>query len=167
MGILIRFVQRLFNLVTSARFVVEGDSMLPTLVEGQSVVAVCSGRSWNRLERGDIVVFRHLEFSNRVFIKRVVGFPDEQVRVENGAVYVDDVFLEEPYLIGQEGGRPELNRTWWNGPGELFLWGDNRLESQDSRTFGPVDGGLVLGRVWLRCWPLSRWAVEPGRDVRH
>ena len=140
--------------------------MLPTLVEGQSVVAVRSGRSWNRLERGDIVVFRHLEFPNRVFIKRVVGFPDEQVRVENGAVYVDDVFLEEPYLNGQNGGRPELNRTWWNGPGELFVVGDNRLESQDSRTFGPVDGGLVLCRVWLRCWPLSTWAIEPGRDSR-
>ena len=131
--------------------------MLPTLVEGQSVVAVRTRRSWNRLERGDIVVFRHLEFPNRVFIKRVVGFPDEQVRVENGAVFVDDVFLEEPYLNGQNEGRPELNRTWWNG---------NRLERQDSRTFGPVDGALVLGRVWLRCWPLRRWAIEPGRDGR-
>ena len=166
MGILIRFVQRLFNLFTSARFVVEGNSMLPTLIDGQSVVAVRPGRSWNRLERGDIVVFRHLEFPNRVFIKRVVGFPDEQVRVENGAVYVDDVFLEEPYLNGQNGDRPELDRTWWNGPGELFVVGDNRLESQDSRTFGPVDGGLVLGRVWLRCWHLSTWAIEPGRYSR-
>ena len=166
MGIIIRFIQRLINLFTSARFVVEGDSMLPALVDGQSVVAARSKRSWNRLVRGDIVVFRHSEFPDRVFIKRIVGFPDEQVRVENGAVFVDDVFLEEPYLNGQNEGRPELNRTWWNGPGELFIVGDNRLESQDSRTFGPVDGALVLGRVWLRCWPLRRWAIEPGRDGR-
>lgn len=163
MRLFIRFFQRLINLFTSARFVVEGDSMLPTLGSGQSVVAVRSKRSWNQLERGDIVVFRHLEFPGRVFIKRVVGFPEEQVRVENGAVYIDDLFLEESYLNGQGGGRPDLNRTWWNGPGELFMVGDNRQESQDSRTFGPVDRGLVLGRVWLRCWPLISWAMEPGR----
>ena len=138
--------------------------MAPTLEDGQSVVAVRSRRSWNRLERGDIVVFRHLEFPERVFIKRLVGFPDEQVRVENGAVYIDDVLLEEPYLNGQREERQDLNRTWWDGPGELFVVGDNRQESQDSRTFGPVDGGLVLGRVWLRCWPLKAWAMEPGRN---
>ncbi len=164
MSILFRFVQRLINLFTSARFVVEGDSMLPTLAGGQSVVAVRSRRSWNRLERGDIVVLRHLEFPERVFIKRIVGFPDEQVRVEDGAGYIDDVLLEEPYLNGQDGGRQDLNRTWWNGPGELFVVGDNRQGSQDSRTFGPVDVGLVLGRVWLRCWPLSAWEMEPGRE---
>ncbi|PKB66069.1 MAG: signal peptidase I [SAR202 cluster bacterium Io17-Chloro-G4] len=163
MGMIIRFVQRLINLFTSARFVVKGNSMLPTLGDGESVVAVRSRSSWNRLVRGDIVVFRHLEFPDRVFIKRIVGFPDEQVRVENGAVYIDDVFLEEPYLDGQEGGRQDLNRTWWNGRGELFLVGDNRQDSQDSRTFGPVDGGMILGRVWLRCWPLGAWEMEPGR----
>ena len=166
MGIIIRFIQRLINLFTSARFVVEGDSMLPALVDGQSVVAARSKRSWNRLVRGDIVVFRHLEFPDRVFIKRIVGFPDEQVRVESGALYIDDVLLEEPYLNGQNGVGQNLNRTWWDGPGELFLVGDNRQESQDSRTFGPVDGGLILGRVWLRCWPLSAWTMEPGREGR-
>ena len=163
MGIFIRAIQRLINLFTSARFVVEGDSMLPTLGEGHSVLAVRSSRRWNRLERRDIVVFRHLEFPGRVFIKRIVGLPDEQVRVENGAIYIDDVLLEEPYLERRDASRQDLNRTWWNGPGELFLVGDNRQDSKDSRTFGPVDGGLVLGRVWLRCWPLSAWTMEPGR----
>ena len=163
MRIFIRATQRLINLFTSARFVVEGDSMLPTLGEGQSVLAVRSRRSWNRLERGDIVVFRHLEFPGRVFIKRIVGLPDEQVRVENGAVYIDDVLMEEPYLDRRYASGQDVDRTWWNGPGELFLVGDNRQESQDSRTFGPMDGGLILGRVWLRCWPLSAWAMEPGK----
>lgn len=164
MNLLVKFAQRVINLFTSARFVVEGDSMLPTLGQGQSVVAVRSSMTWNRLERGDIVVFNHPDFPGRVFIKRIVGLPDEQVRVENGVVYIDDVLLEEPYLDGWETHRSDLNRTWWNGPEELFLVGDNRRDSQDSRTFGPVDGGLVLGRVWLRCWPLSDWAVEPGRN---
>ena len=166
MRIFIRFFQRLINLLTSARFVVEGDSMSPTLGQGQSVVAVRSGRSWNRLQRGDIVVFRHLEFPGRVFIKRIVGLSEEQVRVENQTIYIDDVLLEEPYLGGREVSIQDLNRTWWNAPGELFLAGDNRQDSQDSRTFGPIDGGLILGRVWLRCWPLSAWAMEPGRRQR-
>ena len=140
--------------------------MLPTLGNGQSVVAVRSKRSWNRLERGDIVVFRHLEFPGHVFIKRIVGLPDEQVRVDKGAIYIDELLLEEPYLVGQDVTRQDHDRTWWNGPGELFLVADNRQDSQDSRTFGPVDGGVVLGRVWLRCWPLSAWTMEPGRGKR-
>jgi len=163
MRIFVRTIQRLINLFTSARFVVEGDSMLPTLGDGQSVVAVRSRRQWNRLERGDIVVFRHLESPGRVFIKRIVGLPDEQVRVESGAIYIDDVLLEEPYLEVRDTDRQDHNRTWWNSPGELFLVGDNRQDSQDSRAFGPVDGGLILGRVWLRCWPLRAWSMEPGR----
>ena len=163
MRIFIRIVQRLINLFTSARFVVEGDSMSPTLASGQSVVAVRSRRSWNRLERGDIVVFRHLEFPGRVFIKRLVGLPDEQVWVDKGAIYIDDVLLDEPYLDGRDVSRQDHNRPWWNGPNELFLVGDNRQNSQDTRTVGPVDGGLILGRVWLRCWPLSAWSMEPGR----
>ena len=140
--------------------------MSPTLGQGQSMVAVRSSRSWNRLQRGDIVVFRHLEFPGRVFIKRIVGLPEEQVRVENGTIYIDDVLLEEPYLGGREVSSQDLNRTWWTGPGELFLAGDNRQDSQDSRTFGPIDGGSILGRVWLRCWPLRAWAMEPGRRQR-
>ncbi len=166
MKFIIGFIQRLKYLFTSARFVVEGASMEPTLVNGQSVVAVRSGRRSIRLERGDIVVFSHPEYPGRVFIKRIVGFPDEQVRVEGGEVYIDDLLLQEPYLNGWTVDRPDLNRTWWNGPSELFVVGDNRQESQDSRTFGPVDGQLIFGRVWLRCWPLGAWTVEPGRKGR-
>ena len=127
------------------------------------MVAVRSSRPWNWLERGDIVVLHHMEFPGRVFIKRIVGLPDEQVRVDKGSIYIDDVLLDEPYLDELEVSRQDHNRTWWNGPGELFLVGDNRQDSHDSRTFGPVDGGLILGRVWLRCWPLSAWSMEPGR----
>ena len=140
--------------------------MSPTLVDGQRVVAVRSSRQWNPLERGDILVFHHPEFPGRISIKRIVGLPDEQVRVDRGAIYIDDVLLEEPYLDGREVSRQDHNRNWWNGPNELFLVGDNRQDSLDSRTFGPVDGGWVLGRVWLRCWPLSAWAMEPGREDR-
>ncbi len=163
MRIVIRTIQRMINVFTSARFVVEGDSMSPTLENGQSVVAVRSGLRWNRLERSDIVVFRRLEFPGRIFIKRIVGLPYEQVRVDKGAIYIDDVLLDEAYLGGPDVSRQDHNRTWWNGPGELFLVVDYRQDSQDSRSFGPVDVGLILGLVWLRCWPLSAWVMEPGR----
>ena len=178
-----RITQTLVNLLTSARFVVDGNSMSPALDNGQWVLAVRPIRSWNRLRRGDIVVLRHPVWTKRTFIKRIVGLPDEEVCLEGGIVYLNGVLLEEEYIAASDSGGLEsgslesgsleskevgVNRErhhgeWWNGPEEYFVLGDNRQDSQDSRVFGPVDRRLILGRVWFRCWPLRSWGAVPGR----
>jgi signal peptidase I len=140
--------------------------MLPALADRQSVMAVRLRFSWSRLRRGDVVVLRHPAWSGHTYIKRVIGLPDEVVRVEDGRVYLNGVLLEEPYLDGPSTKRDELDREWWTGPDEYFVMGDNRGDSQDSRAFGPVDRRLILGRVWLRCWPLRAWGPVAGKD-RH
>ncbi len=161
-----RIVQVLVDLFTSARFVVDGDSMRPTLASGEQVLAVRPRYGWNQLRRGDIVVLRYPAGNSRNYIKRIIGLPNEDLRLEGGLVYLDGVLLEERYIdvpVSREfaATRPDQNREWWTDPGEYFVLGDNRQDSQDSRRFGPVDRKLILGRVWFRCWPPSGWGRVP------
>ncbi len=161
-----RIIRGLINLVSSARFVVRGNSMQPALKSRESVLAVRSRLPWNRLRRGDIVVFRQPDYPGRVYIKRIVGLPNEDIRLEDGLVHLKGALLEETYIDGLDGlfpGRQDQNREWWTGPDEYFVLGDNRGGSQDSRAFGPVARRLILGRVWFRCWPPRSWGPVPGR----
>ena len=90
-------------------------------------------------------------------LKRVVGLAGEEVRLEDGLLYVDGAALDEPYL----GGLPPTlglgTRTWRLEPGEYFVMGDNRAHSTDSREYGPVKADMLVGRVVLRYWPPRRW----------
>lgn len=88
-------------------------------------------------------------------MKRVIGLPNEHVAIVEGRVMVDGSPLEEPYL-------PESMKTvsrgasqWYNDAGELFVLGDNRGDSEDSRVFGPVLSQLVVAEVWFRYFPPS------------
>ena len=147
----------MINIFFSARYRVEGDSMLPSLVHWESVLVVGSKFRWNRLRRGDVVVFQRPEGNGGVYIKRLVGLPGEDLRVAGGRVFLDGTMLEENYI--QEAGDAEdsHDREWFNGPGEYFLLGDNRAESNGSRSFGPVPAGWIKGRAWFLCWPPRRW----------
>ena len=154
----LRIFHTLINLVTSARFVVDGDSMAPALKSRQSVLAVRPRFVWNRLRRGDIVVLRHPVQGQRTYIKRIVALPNEEVRLEDGSVYLDGVLMEDSGSGGPIAGEIRSEHLghrgeWWTGPEEYFVLGDNRGDSQDSRAFGPVNRHLILGRVWFRCWP--------------
>lgn len=159
----VRLGQGLLNLVASARYRVEGDSMLPTLAGKQHVLVSPVAFSWNRLRRGDIVLLRHPVLAHRTYVKRVIGLPDEEIRLEGGLVYANGHLLEEAYLGGQPRNWKGSGRDWWMGPDEYFVVGDNRNDSDDSRAFGPVSGNLILGRVWFRYWPLAAWGPIPGK----
>ena len=152
------WAQNFVNLLFSARFRVEGDSMSPTLEHGQSVLVVRPVFSWNYLQRGDVVVLLRPGLPEGIYIKRIVALPDEEVKMAGGRVYADDVLLPEEYLVAPPLGYPGVNsepqQTWWNGPEEVFVLGDNRQNSDDSRTFGPVPFDQIIARVWIRCWPL-------------
>lgn len=157
MRALIWFIEGLKNAFFSARVRVEGDSMLPLLRHGESVLMVRPGSRWNSLRRGDVVVFERPggpPDSKEIYIKRVAGLPGEDIRIVGGWVFWDDNLLGENFV--QNVPKVET-KEWFNGPGEYFLLGDNRGDSNDSRAFGPVAGELIMGRVWLRCWPPSRW----------
>lgn len=128
--------------------------MAPTLSSGQLVQTRPLSRSSSREGlRGKIVAFRHPLRPGSIYIKRVTGLPGEHVALNKGVVEVNGAALAEPYLPkGTE--TPALGATQWvNDTDEIFVMGDNRADSEDSRRFGPVPLSLMVGQVSFRWWP--------------
>ena len=145
---------------------VTGNSMAPTLRDGQQVLAIGTPLAGGPLPRGALVVFRHPVLPEDVNIKRIVGLPGEDIRIEDdGQVFLDDELLPEPYLAAINDGnqtdpvRRATAHRWITEEGEYFVMGDARYDSRDSRSFGVVHHNLILGRVWLRCWPPQAWGL--------
>ncbi len=113
-------------------------------------------------QRGDIIVFNPpISAVNEPYIKRVIGLPGETVSVHDGAVYIDGKRLDEPYLgstATRWPGRPD-NYEFLVPEGHIFVFGDNRNNSTDSRSFGPVEFGAIIGRAWIAYWPSSLLGV--------
>jgi signal peptidase I len=146
--------------------------MVPTVNPGEYVLIDKISPHFEDYRRGDIVVFQPpVGFGQGgvPFIKRVIGLPGDTVSLDNGRVYVappggSPVRLDEPYVVRAiDGGAaptlpksPEGTSSWTIAPGTYFVMGDNRPDSQDSRVFGPVDRELIVGRAWLRYFPLDR-----------
>lgn len=109
-------------------------------------------------QRGDIVVLHPPTEQDKPYIKRVIGLPGETVSIHDGAVYIDGNRLEEPYLNGVA--------TTWAGSireeerqlrdDEVFVMGDNRNNSTDSRIFGPIKIDAIIGKAWISFWPSDR-----------
>ena len=153
-------------------FEVEQNSMVPTILEGEYVLIDKVSPRFSDYKRGDIVVFNPPSGYSEggvPFIKRVIGIPGDRVRLDNGRVYVTPaggaaVRLDEPYINTDINGRPEPTiprdaegtTQWMVAAGSYFVMGDNRTVSQDSRTFGPITRDLIIGRAWLRYFPLNR-----------
>jgi signal peptidase I len=131
----------------SKPFQVANRSMLPTLSQGDRVLVNRIAYRLRLPRRGEIIVLRHPE-SGGDTIKRLVGLPGERVALENGALYVDEERVSEPYLSRDLAASTTLE--WVLGPSEYIVLGDNRAESRDSRQFGPVSRKLLRGPVWYR-----------------
>ncbi len=166
--------------VVAQPFEVQQSSMTPTIVEGEYILIDKATPRFDGYHYGDIVVFDRPAGSGSPtdgipFIKRIVGMPGDTVSLENGRVFVtqpgeDPVRIEEPYLRRDSGGSPaptictrrDCPLTWIVGDSQYFVMGDNRSSSEDSRVFGPVNEDLILGRAWLRYFPLDRVRlIEP------
>ena len=150
---------------------VEQVSMENSLLPGQYVLVDKLTPRWTPYARGDIVVFDPPEAwstAGRVpFIKRVIGVPGDRVELRDGHVFVNDVKLDEPYVLEDNGvsqasePSPGGQKEWRVSDGDLFVMGDHREESADSRSFGPIPVGHVIGRAWLRYWPFDTIGILP------
>jgi signal peptidase I len=144
-------------------FQVEQYSMERTFEQGDYVLIDKLSPRWDAYSRGDVVVFAPpAAWTSRPepYIKRVIGEPGDEIGIRDGRVLVNGVALDEPYLYLGEDGLPEPTRpgdgdTWTVGADELFVMGDHRMESADSRVFGPIPFSSVIGRAALRYWPLA------------
>jgi signal peptidase I len=117
-------------------------------------------------ERGDIVVFDPPTPSSKPYIKRVIGLPGERVTIRDGSVFIDGQQLNETYLRGEETdcpGRDECEEVVVP-EGHVFVLGDNRDNSQDSRGFGPVPVENIIGKAWVTYWPSDDIGIVPHYD---
>lgn len=129
-----------------------GESMTPTLLEGQLVVSVKTGN----LQTGDIVALQYS--NNKVLVKRYIAGPGDWVDIDyDGMVYVNGAKLDEPYIEEFDLGECDLELPYQVPESRFFVMGDNRVTSLDSRStaVGCVSEEQIVGKVIFRVWPLS------------
>ena len=135
-------------------------SMEPNFHEGQRVV-VNKAAYWGWVgepERGDVIIFDAPDGSNEDFIKRIIGLPGDTVEIKNGSVYVNDVALNEPYIMNPPGYTMQKMTVPDN---QYFVLGDNRNHSNDSHNGWLVARLEIHGKAWLSTWPPDLWGVVP------
>lgn len=138
---------------------VEGTSMLPRLHDGERIFVNKFIYRFEKIERGDIVVFWYPNDPSKSFIKRVIGLPGETISIREGIVYVDGMPLEEKYIdptfhVRRENMSPVYVRDHY-----YFVMGDNRDSSNDSRQWGLVPEKYIYGKAIFRYWPLSSFGT--------
>lgn len=144
---------------------VPSESMTPTLQTQDRVLIDKLAYDFSNPERGDLVVFESVETTNNEdIVKRVVGLPGDEVSIQNGTLLVNGVEQDEPYAVGEEerpASRTTSDRNSFDPvtvpKDHIFVMGDNRPNSYDSRFFGPVPYENLLGKPSLRFWPPNRF----------
>lgn len=128
---------------------VYGQSMEPNLHTDMRLVVEKISYRLHGPERGDIVVLR-VRPDEDLLIKRIIGLPGEEVSIHDGQVYINGQPLDEPYLNQETRGNmaPQVVP-----PLHVFVMGDNRRASNDSRSFGPIHRDNIIGRAWFAYWP--------------
>lgn len=140
-------------------FLVKGASMEPNFQDGNYLIIDEITYRFRQPERGEIIVFKYPHDPKQYFIKRVVGLPNEKIEIKNQQVIVfgkdfpQGKVLDESYIPKENITKGD--ETIQLGPKDYFVLGDNRLFSSDSRYWGAVSSDLIVGRVWLRAWPIN------------
>ncbi|NNN13234.1 MAG: signal peptidase I [Acidimicrobiaceae bacterium] len=141
-------------------FFIPSGSMLPTLQIGDRILVDKLSYDFHKVNRGDMVVFRTPPADTgdpgiKDLVKRVIGLPGDRISSSGGSVYIDGKKLAEPWLPY---GTKTFGITTQTVPaGDIFVMGDNRGNSKDSRVFGPISEKLIVGRVSLIFYPLSQF----------
>ncbi|OGH93872.1 MAG: signal peptidase I [Candidatus Magasanikbacteria bacterium RIFOXYD2_FULL_41_14] len=141
-------------------FYVKGASMEPNFYDQEYLIIDELSYRLHEPMRGDVIVFKYPDDPKEYFLKRIIGLPGERVKVTGGQVLIyndahpEGEQVQEDYL--SENLLTDGERLVTLGPDQFFVLGDNRPNSYDSRRFGPVDRGLIVGRAWFRGWPFTR-----------
>jgi len=143
----------LINLFLAQATRVYGQSMEPNLHTDQRLVVEKLSYNFHEPQRGDIVILNVPRAGSGLLIKRVIGLPGEKLEIKGGKVYINEQAIEEPYLSNQT---QRDMKAIVVPPKHVFVLGDNRGFSNDSRAFGPVPLDNVIGRAWFSYWPLDQ-----------
>lgn len=147
---------------------VNGQSMIPNFQDGEHVMTDKISYKFREPMRGEIVVFHSppaagcVEGTGCDFIKRIIGIPGDRVAVRENAIWINGEKLPEPYIPSNFEilpGRATLDQEIYLAPDEYFVSGDNRPHSSDSRFWGPITKDEIVGRVFLRYWPVNEMSL--------
>jgi signal peptidase I len=139
-------------------FWIPSGSMIPTLEIGDRVLVNKFIYRFTEPERGDIIVFESVDNGEEDLIKRVVGLPGDQIAVRGGKLFVNGKPQKEPFTNKRLPDRSFFARTTVP-KNHVFVMGDNRANSADSRVFGPLPEQNIEGEAFLRFWPPGRIAL--------
>jgi signal peptidase I len=141
-------------------FFVKGQSMEPNFDDGQYLIVDEISYRLHQPERGDVIVFKYPNDPSQYYIKRIIGLPGETVEVVGGGIivyndqYPHGLVLDEEKYLDAVKTMGDMKITLESG--QYFVLGDNRSASSDSRRWGPLDKGFIVGRVWVRVWPFDK-----------
>lgn len=167
-GLLYAFVIKPYN--------IKGDSMDPTLKDGERVIVNKIGKTLGHLDNGNVIVF-HADETND-YVKRIIGKPGDHVVYKNDQLYLNGKKVDEPYLDYNlkhktyeqiTGSFDSKDLSGSNGQKQIpkdkyLVLGDNREVSKDSRAFGLIDKDQIVGKVAFRFWPLSEFKINFNPD---
>ena len=146
---------------------IESHSMQPNFYEGQFILVNKLAFKLGEPERGEVIFFHNPNNVEEDYIKRVIGLPGDTIEIRDQTVYLNGEVLTEPYQINPFAPGEYFPPTLVE-PDTLFVMGDNRNNSSDSRRIGAIPEELIVGQAWLRVWPMDKWGVikhyqlEPG-----
>lgn len=144
-------------------FFVEGASMEPNFLNGEYLLIDEVSYYFKPVGRGEVVVFHYPLDTSKYYIKRIIGLPNETIEIKNGKVVIyndnnpDGLFIDESYLPREGITTGDIKKKL--GRNEYFVLGDNRSVSSDSRQWGILPKNDIVGRVWVRAWPVAKAAV--------
>jgi signal peptidase I len=149
---------------------VSGNSMYPTYLDQEKIIAEKVSMKFKEMKRGEVVIFQNPQIKERhLLIKRVIGLPGEVFKISGGSVYIDGSKLDEPYLESNtltnkiENGLVKENVDYTVSENSYILLGDNRRQSTDSRYFGEVSKDNIIGRAFLVYYPIQRFRLVEQR----
>lgn len=152
-----------FRIFIAQPFLVSGASMSPNFETGHYLIVDQLSYNFKNPQRGEVVVFKYPNDTKKFFIKRIIGLPNETVKIEGSKIFIKNeenpngIELKENYVenLGQNNTEITLKDD------EYFVMGDNRPASSDSRVWGPLSEKLIVGRAFLRLFPFNEISVFP------
>jgi len=132
---------------------VVGPSMSPTLKEGNIILVNKLSYRFKKIKREDIVV---VSVKHKYMIKRVIGLPGETVEYKDNKLYINGVYYEEDFIDTNTVKTEDFATNGVIPEGKYLVLGDNREDSEDSRDYGLISKGDIIGKAWIRFWPISQ-----------
>ena len=143
-------------------FIVSGSSMTPNFENGEYLIVDEFSYHFRQPVRGEVIIFRAPRDTSEFYIKRIIGLPEERIKISDGEITVFNTEfpggtkISESYIKNTSRDR-EMDITL--KASEYFVLGDNRPMSSDSRVWGPLEESLIIGRAWLRLWPVNKASI--------